>query len=176
MSEARCPRCSQPVSFMTQAFASSTQGLCPTCRRQLKQESQAANLDELRRLEDKLFGFLLAPVPAKLRPGLTQVLSKPRVRGLTKLVGGLGLGALTYLLTAWLAKVSGVAVVNGFVVVPLAVALVGWIELNLGISFADLATRFDRSGFFLKLGIMILVLLLVGLFIGTAIWIYRKYM
>jgi hypothetical protein len=90
---------------------------------------------------------------------------------LTKVGGGFALTALIILglyaigrLTAyWLIPVGAVTAL------PLAISMVGWVEIALGIGFADLANRFDRGGILLKAGIILVVLSLIGQYLWAGI-------
>jgi hypothetical protein len=94
---------------------------------------------------------------------------------LTKVIGGLALTVPIYLFLYWLGRLTGYTAVTAGAAFPLAVSLIGWLELILGVGFADLAVRFDRGGGLSKLGIALLVLSLIGLYAGIAIWIYGRY-
>ena len=41
---------------------------------------------------------------------------------------------------------------------PLAISMVGWVEIALGVNYSDLADRFDRGGIPVKAGIIATVL------------------
>ena len=104
MSQYGCPQCGGPISFMRASFSPY---ICSTCRAENKRASQAETLDAVRRFEDRTFGLILSPLPAVLRPTLERILSNPRVRGLTKVIGGFGLAALIYLLLYGIGRLTG---------------------------------------------------------------------
>ncbi len=66
-------------------------------------------------------------------------------------------------------------VASALVGLPLAISMVGLMEIVLGINFADLAQRFDRGGFILKCGISIVVLCFVGVYLAGCVLIYQRY-
>ena len=168
MSQSVCPRCGGPISFRESSFAPY---LCSKCKTDVKRASQAATLDAVRRFEDRVFGLLLAPLPEGARPALARHLSNPRIRGLTKVVGGFGLTALIVLGLYAIGRLTGhwLIPVGAVTALPLAISMVGWVEIALGIGFADLANRFDRGGFFVKAGIILVVLSLIGLYLWAGI-------
>ncbi|MGA7502451.1 MAG: hypothetical protein WBX00_37620 [Isosphaeraceae bacterium] len=99
--------------------------------------------------------------------------------GLTKLVGGLVVAVATFLVTLGIGMLTGYYHASALVGFPLAVSMVGLMEIVLGVNFADLAARFDQGGFFLKLGIAIVVLCFVAVFLAGCAFlyssIYRRY-
>lgn len=173
MSRSQCPRCEGPLSFKDASFAPY---LCSNCKANSKRASQARTLDAVRRLEDRVFGLLLAPLPAESRPPLERLLSKPRLRGLAKVVGGFVLTALIILVLYAIGRLTGhwLIPLGAVTALPLAISMVGWIEIVLGIGFADLANHFDRGGIFVKAGIILVVLSLVGLYLWACIRIVNS--
>jgi hypothetical protein len=167
-----CARCGQAVSLMHRDW---TSGLCPKCRVEIQQEQDAADLDGLRQLEDRLVRLLLWPTPKPWRPALERVMSHARFRGLTKLVGGLVVAAAMLLITIGLGMLTGQYVASALVGFPLAISMVGLMEIVIGINFADLAKRFDHGGFFLKLGIAIVVLFFAAVYLAGCVFVYRQY-
>jgi hypothetical protein len=130
----------------------------------------------MRRFEDRVFVFLLAPLPARSRPALGRFLSNPRVRGLAKVVGGLAISALIILALYAIGQLSGLWLipVGAVTALPLAISMVGWVEIILGIGFADFADRFDRGGILVKAGILLVVLSLIGLYLWAGIRIVNS--
>ncbi len=168
-----CPQCGGPLSFRDASFAPY---LCARCKADNKRASQAATLDAVRRFEDRVFAFLLAPLPAGSRPALERILSNPRVRGLTKVVGGFAVSALIILVLYAIGRLTGhwLIPVGAVTALPLAISMVGWVEIVLGIGFADLADRFDRGGILAKAGIILVVMSLIGLYFWAAIRIVNS--
>jgi hypothetical protein len=125
----------------------------------------------VRRFEDRVFGLLLTPLPTGSRPALERLLPNPRVRGLTKVVGGFVLTALIILALYTIGRLTGhwLIPVGAVTALPLAISMVGWVEIALGIGFADLANRFDRGGILVKAGIILVVLSLIGLYLWAGI-------
>ena len=91
------------------------------------------------------------------------------------MIGGLALTVPIYLLTYGVGRWLGHTAVSAVTVFPLAVSLIGWIELLGGIGFADISIRFDRGGILLKLAISLLVLWLIAVYFGIGIWAYQRY-
>jgi hypothetical protein len=158
-----CPNCAGHISFWDRSFAPYH---CSKCKTDNKKASQADILETVRRLEDRVFAILLAPLPRVSRAAMQRRLSNPRVRGLTKVVGGFALtvpiilafyaiGKLTH---QWLTPISAVTAL------PLTISMVGWVEVFSGIGFADLANRFERGGILVKTAIIILVLSVLALY------------
>jgi hypothetical protein len=173
MSQSVCPQCGGPISFRESSFAPY---LCSTCKADNHRASQAAILDAVRQFEDRVFGFLLAPLPKGSRSALLPLLAKPRVRGLVKVVGGFGLTALIIVAIYAIGRLTGhwLIPVGAVTALPLAISMVGWVEIALGISFADLANRFERGGILAKAGIILVVLSLIGLYLWAGIRIVNS--
>ena len=91
------------------------------------------------------------------------------------MIGGFALTVPIYLLTDGVGRWLGYTAVSAVTVFPLAVSMIGWIELLGGIGFADISARFDRGGILLKLAIGFLVLWLIAVYFGIGIWAYRRY-
>jgi hypothetical protein len=108
-------------------------------------------------------------------PPFEQALTHPRFRGLMKLVGGLLAGAVVYLITWGIGALTGFTAVNALIGLPFAVSMIGLMEIVIGINFADLENLFSRGGFFLKIGIPIVVLFFVAIYLAGAIRVYRTY-
>jgi hypothetical protein len=132
-------------------------------------------LDNLKRFEDQIFRVMLRPMPEAWRPGLEHGLSHPRFRGLMKLVGGLIVAAATFMITLGFGMLTGYYHASALVGLPLAVSMIGLMEIVLGINFTDLAKGFDRGGFLLKCGIGIVVLLFVAVYLAGCVLAYQRY-
>jgi hypothetical protein len=173
MAPSVCPQCGGPISFRESSFAPY---LCSKCKADNKRASQAAILGAARRLEDRVFGLLLAPFPKGSRPALERLLSLPRVRGLAKVVGGFALTALIILALYAVGRLTGhwLIPVGAVTALPLAISMVGWVEIVLGIGFTDLANRFDRGGILVKAGILLVVLSVIGLYVWACIRIVNS--
>jgi hypothetical protein len=171
-----CTMCGRKVPLMQRDW---TSGLCPQCPLQGRQAAGQATLDDLRRLEDRFLQLIVSLTPKPWRPALERTMSNARFRGLTKLVGGLVVAVATFLVTLGIGMLTGYYHASALVGFPLAVSMVGLMEIVLGVNFADLAARFDQGGFFLKLGIAIVVLCFVAVFLAGCAFlyssIYRRY-
>jgi hypothetical protein len=167
-----CSRCNEPVSVMNREWGT---GLCPRCRADDQRASQAETLDQLRQFEDWILRLMLRPVPKAWYPGLVSALTHARFRGLMKLVGGLIVAAATFLLTVGIGMLTGYYHASALVGFPLAVSMIGLMEIVLGINFADLAEQFDREDFLMKLGIAIVVLSFVGAYLAGCVFVYQRY-
>lgn len=172
MPTARCSRCNQPVSAMTRDL---TTGLCARCRAEEAQAAQVAIFDEVKRYEDRFLRLMLLPLPRAWRPGIEQALCHPRSRGLIKFVVGLIVAAAAFVITVGIGMLLGHYHASALVGLPLAISMIGLMEIILGINFADLAQRFDKGGFFLKCGIAIVVLSFVAVYLAGCVLIYRRY-
>jgi hypothetical protein len=166
-----CSRCNQPVSAMTRDV---TTGLCPTCRAADARAVQAETLEGLRQFENRILRSMLLPLPKAWCSRLEPSLSRPRFRGFLKLVSGLIVAVITFLLTIGIGKLTGVYVASALVGLPLAISMVGLMEIVLGINFADLADQFDRGDAFEKITIAIVVLAFVAIYLAGAVLIYRR--
>jgi hypothetical protein len=140
---------------------------------QAKREEAEATLDGLRRLEDRFLRLILGLTPEPCRKGLAQAITGERFRGLTKLIGGVVVAAPLFLVLFGLGMLTGVYVTTAAVGIPLAVSMVGLMEIVLGVGFTDLERRFAQGGFFLKIGIILVVLSFVALYFSVYIFIYR---
>ena len=67
-------------------------------------------------------------------------------------------------------RVDSLIPVGAVTALSLAISMVGWVEIVLGIGFADLADRFDRGGIFVKAGNLLVVLSLIRLYL----WAYIR--
>ena len=173
MSQSVCPQCGGPISFRESSFAPY---LCSRCKADNKRASQAAILDAARQFEDRVFSLLLAPLPEGSRSALQPLLANPRVRGLMKVVGGFALTALIIVAIYAIGRLTGhwLIPVGAVTALPLAISMVGWVEIALGIGFADLANRFERGGILVKAGIILVVLSLIGLYLWAGIRIVNS--
>ncbi len=92
------------------------------------------------------------------------------------MVGGFALTALIILALYAIGRLTGhwLIPVGAVTALPLAISMVGWVEIALGIGFADLANRFDRGGIFVKAGVILVVLSLVGLYLWVGIRIVNS--
>ena len=176
MLSATCSRCQRKISIL---HRDPTCDLCPRCRAadasaQAKAQQEAL-LAGLRALENSVFWVLLSPLPKAWVPRIERGLTHPRIRGLMKLVGGLLVGAVTFLLTWGVGMLTGYTVASALVGLPITVSLLGLMEIVLGIEFADFASRFDEGGFFVKLGLLFVLFLFVGIYLAGGIWVYRTY-
>jgi hypothetical protein len=167
-----CSRCNQPVSAWTRDV---TTGLCPKCRAADERASQAQLLEGLRQFEDRILRLMLRPMPEAWRKGLGHALSGPRFRGLMKLVGGLIGGAMTFLFTLGFGMLTGYYHASALVGLPLAISMIGLMEVILGISFTDLAERFDQEDIFMKFGIAIVVLSFAAAYLAACVFAYQRY-
>ncbi len=173
MSQSVCPQCGGPISFRESSFAPY---LCSKCKADNKRASQAAILDAARQIEDRVFGLLLASLPEGSRSALQPLLANTRVRGLTKVVGGFALTALIIVALYAIGRLTGhwLISVGAVSALPLAISMVGWVEIALGVGFADLANRFERGGVLVKAGIILVVLSLIGLYLWAGIRIVNS--
>ena len=87
------------------------------------------------------------------------------------MVGGFALTALIIVAIYAIGRLTGhwLIPVGAVTALPLAISMVGWVEIALGIGFADLANRFDRGGILVKAGIIFVVLSLIGLYLWAGI-------
>jgi hypothetical protein len=127
-------------------------------------------------MEDWVLRILLWPLPAAWRPALERRLDDPRFRGLMKLAGGLLVGAVTFLITLGLGWLTNHYHASALVGLPLAVAVIGLMEIVLGLRFTDLADRFDRGNILVKLGIAVVVLTFALSFLGGCLYAYQRYL
>jgi hypothetical protein len=148
----------------------------PKCKADNRRASQAAILEAVRRFEDRVFGLLLAPLPDGSLSALQPRLANPRVRGMMKVVGGFALTALIIAALYVIGRLTGhwLIPVGAVMALPLAISMVGWVEIALGIGFADLADRFERGGILVKSGIILVVLSLIGLYLWAGIRIVNS--
>jgi hypothetical protein len=172
MAEKVCTRCGRQVALIQWDW---TSGLCPQCRLQIKQAQDQATLDGLRQLEDRFLRPILSLMPKPWRPALERAMLNARFRGLMKLVGGLVAAVPMFIVTVGLGMLTGHYVATAVVGFPLAISMVGLMEIVLGINFADLAKRFDQGGFFLRLGVSIVVLFFVAVYLAGCAVVYRRY-
>ena len=98
-----------------------------------------------------------------------------RFRGLLKLAGGLVVAVPAALITLGLGRLIGQYVVSALVGFPLAISMIGFMEIVIGTHFADLALRFDRGNFFIKTGIAVMILSFAALYVLCGVMIYRAY-
>jgi hypothetical protein len=167
-----CSRCNQPVSAWTRDV---TTGLCPRCRAADERAGQAELLEGLRQFEDGILRLMLRPMPERWRKGLGHALSGVRFRGSMKLVGGLIVGAVTFLITLGFGMLTGYYHASALVGLPLAISMIGLMEITLGISFTDLAEQFDQEDIFMKFGIAVVVLAFAAAYLAACVFVYRRY-
>jgi hypothetical protein len=150
-------------------------GLCPRCRAEIAQANQAAMLDGVKGFEDRILRLMLRPLPKAWVPGLERMLVQPRFRGFMKFIGGLIVAAATFMLTLALGRWTGTYVASAVVGLPLAISMIGSIEIVLGINFADLAKKFDEEEFLFKCSIAVVVLFFVAVYLAGGVLIYQRY-
>jgi hypothetical protein len=167
-----CAKCGRPISIWGRESLSD---LCPQCRLELKQEEAQAVFGRLRQYEDRVIWMMLSILPLRWHKPLEASLANTRVRGLMKFIGGIIVGVAMFLLLLGLGKLTGhyqTSVLAGF---PLAISMVGVVEIVLGIDFAHIAWRFDHGGFFVKLCIAASVIVFAGIYILGCYFVYREF-
>jgi hypothetical protein len=166
-----CSRCNRPVSRMTVEMIT---GLCPACASDDARASQAGLLEGLRQFEDCIIQLMLRPLPKAGSSRVERALSYARFRGLMKLLGGMVLAAVTLLITVAVGMLIGQHVVTALVGLPLAVSIIGLIEIVLGIRFSDLAEQFNRGRILAKIGIIAVVLSFAATYLAGVILLLQS--
>jgi hypothetical protein len=102
-----------------------------------------------------------------VRPRGARVDSKP----IRCTVAGFALTALIIVALYAIGRLTGrwLIPVGAVTALPPAISMVGWVEIALGIGFADLANPFDRGGILVKAGIILVVLSLLWLYLWAGI-------
>ncbi len=167
-----CPKCGRPISIWGRETLSD---LCPKCRLELKQEEDQAVFSQLREYENRVIWVMLLILPLRWRKPVEVALTNARFRGLMKFVGGLVVGVAMFLLLLGLGKLTGYYHASALAAFPLAVSMVGLMEIVLGIDFARIAWEFDHGGFFLKLRAAASVIIFAGLYIIGCYSVYRQF-
>ncbi len=167
-----CPKCGRPISIWGRESLSD---LCPKCRLELKQEEAQAMFSQLRQFEDRVIGMMLSIPPLRWHKSLEAALTNTRFRGLMKFIGGLIAGVAMFLLLLGLGKLTGHYHASALAAFPLAISMVGVIEIVVGIDFAHIAWQFDQGGFFLKLRIAASVIVFAGIYISCGYYVYRQF-
>ncbi len=167
-----CPKCGRPISIWGRESLSD---LCAECRLELKQEEAHATFRQLRQFEDRVIWILLSILPLSWQKSLGVALVNTRFRGLMKFIGGLIVGVAMVLLLLGLGKLTGHYQASALAGFPLAISMVGLVEIVLGIDFSDIAWQFDHGGFFLKLCIAAGVIAFAGIYIAGCCYVYRQF-
>jgi hypothetical protein len=167
-----CPKCGRPISLWGRESLSD---LCPKCRLELKQEEAQAMFSQLRQFEDRVIWMMLSILPLRWHKSLEAALTNTRFRGLMKFIGGLIVGVAMFLLLLGLGKLTGHYQASALAAFPLAISMVGLMEIVLGIDFDYIAWQFDHGGFFLKLGIAASIIAFAGIYIICCYYVYRQF-
>jgi hypothetical protein len=167
-----CPKCGRPISIWGRESLSD---LCPKCRLELKQEEAQAMFSQLRQFEDQVIWMMLSILPLRWQKSLEVALANTRFRGLMKFIGGLIAGVAMFLLLLGLGKLTGHYHASALAAFPLAISMVGLMEIVLGIDFAYIAWRFDHGGFFLKLRIAASIIIFSGVYIMCCYYVYMTF-
>ena len=167
-----CPKCGRPISIWGRETLSD---LCPKCRLELKQEEDQAVFSQLREYENRVIWMMLLLLPLRWRKPVEAGLTNARFRGLMKFIGGLIVGVAMFLLLLGLGKLTGYYHASALAAFPLAISMVGLMEIVLGIDFARIAWEFDHGGFFLKLRAAASVIVFAGIYIIGCYSVYRQF-
>ena len=95
---------------------------------------------------------------------------------MAEVVSGFALTALIILALYAVGQLKGdwLIPVGAVTALPFGISMVGWVEIVLGIGFADLANRFDPGGILVKARILLLVLSVIGLYLSACIRIVNS--
>jgi hypothetical protein len=80
-----------------------------------------------------------------------------------------------FLLLLGLGKMTGYYHASALAAFPLAISMVGLMEIVLGIDFVRIAWEFDHGGFFLKLRAAASVIVFAGIYIIGCYFVYRQF-
>ena len=129
----------------------------------------------LREYENRVIWMMLLLLPLWWRKPVEAGLANARFRGLMKFIGGLIVGVAMFLLLLGLGKLTGHYQASALAAFPLAISMVGLMEIVLGIDFARIAWEFDHGGFFLKLRAAASVIVFAGIYIIGCYSVYRHF-